>query len=88
MMLVLELRFVLGGVALPLKEPVHNLGVLLDSQLASKGGPDDICGQRAFCPASAGVLAETVSKVTLATVVHALVTARQEHCHALYMGHS
>uniref|UniRef100_A0A803SSU4 Reverse transcriptase domain-containing protein n=2 Tax=Anolis carolinensis TaxID=28377 RepID=A0A803SSU4_ANOCA len=80
------LQPVLDGVALPLKTQVRSLGVLLDSSLSLE--PQVLAvARRAFAQLRlVRQLRPFLGRSDLATVVHALVTARLDYCNALYVG--
>uniref|UniRef100_A0A8C7E7H9 Reverse transcriptase domain-containing protein n=1 Tax=Naja naja TaxID=35670 RepID=A0A8C7E7H9_NAJNA len=76
----------MGGEVLPPVDRVHNLGVLLDSQLSleeqvgavTRGAFAEVCLVRQLCP--------YLNRDALRTVTHALVTSQINYCNALYMG--
>ncbi|KAF7245648.1 Transcription factor SOX-6 [Varanus komodoensis] len=83
---VSDLGPALDGVALPLKDRVHSLGVLLDLELSLEAQVMAVA-RRAFlqlqlihqpCP--------YLEENCLATVTHALVTSSLDYCNTLYVG--
>uniref|UniRef100_A0A803SN06 Reverse transcriptase domain-containing protein n=1 Tax=Anolis carolinensis TaxID=28377 RepID=A0A803SN06_ANOCA len=80
------LQPVLDGVALPLKTQVRSLGVLLDSSLSLEPQVSAVA-RGAFAQLRlVRQLRPYLGRSDLATVVHALVTARLDYCNALYVG--
>uniref|UniRef100_A0A803TL80 Reverse transcriptase domain-containing protein n=1 Tax=Anolis carolinensis TaxID=28377 RepID=A0A803TL80_ANOCA len=80
------LQPVLDGVALPLKTQVRSLGVLLDSSLSLEPQVSAVA-RGAFAQLRlVRQLRPFLGRSDLATVVHALVTARLDYCNALYVG--
>ncbi|XP_053142271.1 uncharacterized protein LOC128340742 [Hemicordylus capensis] len=81
-----DVQPVLDGVARPLKDQVHILGVLLDPapslevQVASMA-QSAFYQLRLICQ-----LQPYLERESLATVTHALVTSCLDYCNALYMG--
>ncbi|KAM6466454.1 uncharacterized protein PHA67_012250 [Liasis olivaceus] len=77
---------VLDGVALPQTDPVHNLGVLLDSRLLLKEQVA-VMAKRAFAQLRVvHQLHPFLDRESLQSVTHALVISHIDYCNALYMG--
>ncbi|XP_053169630.1 uncharacterized protein LOC128353010 [Hemicordylus capensis] len=77
---------VLDGVALPLKEQVRSLGVLLDPALLLEAQVEAVA-RGAFAQFRlVRQLRPFLKKADLATVTHALVTSRLNYCNTLYVG--
>ena len=83
---VLDYHPTLDGVALPLKEQVRSLGVLLDPQLLLDSQVAAVA-RGAFAQLRLiRQLRPYLSCSDLTTVTHALVTSRLDYCNALYVG--
>lgn len=76
----------LDGIALPQTDPVHNLGVLLDSRLLLEEQVAAMA-RRAFAQLRVvHQLRPFLDRDALRTVTHALVISRIDYCNAFYMG--
>lgn len=74
-MQVLDPQFALDGIALPLKEQVCVLGILLDCPWTVPGHPGGICEQKGSCSALAGAPAVLfLCQWHLTTVIYTLMT--------------
>ncbi|XP_053112476.1 uncharacterized protein LOC128327575 [Hemicordylus capensis] len=81
-----EILPVLDGVALPLKEQVRSLWVLLDPALLL-GAQVEAVARGAFARLQlVHQLCPFLEKADLATVTHALVTSQLDYCNTLYVG--
>ncbi|XP_053106346.1 uncharacterized protein LOC128325025 [Hemicordylus capensis] len=81
-----EILLVLDGVALPLKEQVRSLGVLLDPALLLEAQVEAVARGAFAWLRLVRQLRPFLEKADLATVTHALVTSRLDYCNALYVG--
>ncbi|KAF7250405.1 Vacuolar protein sorting-associated protein 13A [Varanus komodoensis] len=81
-----ELNQVLNGVALPLRDKVHSLGVLLDPELSLEAQVTAVARSAFFQLRLIHQLRPYLEYDCLATVTHALVTSRLDFCNALYVG--
>ncbi|KAF7253829.1 Lymphoid-restricted membrane protein [Varanus komodoensis] len=81
-----ELNLVLNGVALPLRDKVHSLGVLLDPELSLEAQVTAVARSAFFQLRLIHQLRPYLEDDCLATVTHVLVTSRLDFCNALYMG--
>ncbi|KAF7239463.1 Structural maintenance of chromosomes protein 6, partial [Varanus komodoensis] len=81
-----DLDLVLNGVALPLKDRVCSLGVLLDPELSLEA--QVTAGARSAFPQLRLIhqLRPYLENDCLVTVTHALVTSRLDFCNLLYVG--
>ncbi|KAF7239784.1 Solute carrier family 2, facilitated glucose transporter member 11 [Varanus komodoensis] len=79
-----DLDLVLNGVALPLKDRVHSLGVLLDLELSLEAQVTAVV-RSAFLQLWL-IHQLHLENDCLATVTHALVTSQLDFCNALYVG--
>ncbi|KAF7253194.1 von Willebrand factor A domain-containing protein 3B [Varanus komodoensis] len=75
-----ELNLVLNGVALPLRDKVRSLGVLLDPELSLEAQVTVVVRSSFY------QLRPYLENDCLATVTHALVTSCLDFCNALYVG--
>ncbi|KAF7249253.1 putative RNA-directed DNA polymerase from transposon BS, partial [Varanus komodoensis] len=81
-----ELNLVLNGVALPLRDKVRSLGVLLDPELSLEAQVTAVT-QSAFLQLQLiHQLRPYLEYDCLETVTHVLVTSRLDFCNALYVG--
>ncbi|KAF7246633.1 RNA helicase Mov10l1, partial [Varanus komodoensis] len=81
-----ELNLVLSGVALPLREKVRSLGVLLDPELSLEAQVTAVARSAFLQLRLIHQLRLYLEYDCLATVTHALVTSRLDFCNALYVG--
>ncbi|KAF7254804.1 RNA-directed DNA polymerase from mobile element jockey [Varanus komodoensis] len=81
-----ELNLVLNGVALPLRDKVRSLGVLLDPELSLEAQVTAAARSAFLQLRLIHQLRPYLENVCLATVTHALVTSRLDFCNALYVG--
>ncbi|KAF7249630.1 putative RNA-directed DNA polymerase from transposon BS [Varanus komodoensis] len=81
-----ELNLVLNGVALPLRDRVRSLGVLLDPELSLEAQVTAVARNAFFQLRLIHQLRPYLEYDCLATVTHALVTSRLDFCDALYVG--
>ncbi|KAF7236386.1 Small glutamine-rich tetratricopeptide repeat-containing protein alpha [Varanus komodoensis] len=81
-----ELNLVLNGVALPLRDKVRSLGVLLDPELSLEAQVTAAARSTFFQLRLIHQLRPYLEYDCLATVTHALVTSRLDFCNALYVG--
>ncbi|KAF7241018.1 RNA-directed DNA polymerase from mobile element jockey [Varanus komodoensis] len=81
-----ELNLVLNGVALPLRDKVRSLGVLLDPELSLEAQVTAVARSAFLQLWLIHQLRPYLEYDCLATVTHALVTSRLNFCNALYMG--
>ncbi|KAF7252275.1 Succinate dehydrogenase assembly factor 3, mitochondrial [Varanus komodoensis] len=81
-----ELNLVLNGVALPLRDKVRSLGVLLDPELSLKAQVTAVARSAFFQLRLIHQLRPYLENDCLATVTHALVTSRLDFCNAFYVG--
>ncbi|KAF7243157.1 Ephrin type-A receptor 4 [Varanus komodoensis] len=81
-----ELNLVLNGVALPLRDKVRSLGVLLDPELSLEAQVTAVARSAFFQLRLIHQLRPYLEYDCLATVTHALVTSRLDFCNALYVG--
>ncbi|KAF7236044.1 putative RNA-directed DNA polymerase from transposon BS [Varanus komodoensis] len=81
-----ELNLVLNGVALPLRDKVHSLGVLLDPELSLEAQVTAVARSAFFQLQLIHQLRPYLEYDYLTTVTHALVTSRLDFCNALYVG--
>ncbi|KAF7254388.1 Parkin coregulated gene protein [Varanus komodoensis] len=81
-----ELNLVLNGVALPLRDKVHSLGVLLDPELSLEAQVTAVARSAFLQLRLIHQLRPYLENDCLATVTHALVTSRLDFCNALYLG--
>ncbi|KAF7243419.1 RNA-directed DNA polymerase from mobile element jockey [Varanus komodoensis] len=79
-----DLDLVLSGVALPLKDKVRSLGVLLDPELSLEAQVTG--GEEHFQLRLIHQLRPYLENDCLVTVTHTLVTSRLDFCNVLYMG--
>ncbi|KAF7253873.1 putative RNA-directed DNA polymerase from transposon BS [Varanus komodoensis] len=81
-----DLGLVLNGVALPLRDRVRSLGVLLDPELSLEAQVTAVA--RSAFPQLWLIhqLRPFLENDCLATVIHALVTSQLDFCNALYVG--
>ncbi|KAF7238180.1 Complement C1q-like protein 3 [Varanus komodoensis] len=77
---------VLDGVALPLKDRVHSLGVLLDPELSLEFQVAVVARSAFLQLRLIHQLRPYLDEHSLATVIHALVTSRLDYCNARYVG--
>ncbi|KAF7254239.1 hypothetical protein EYD10_01276 [Varanus komodoensis] len=75
-----------SGVALPLKDKVRSLGVLLYPELSLEAQVTAVVRSAFFQLRLIHQLHPYLENDCLATVTHALVTSRLDFCNALYMG--
>ncbi|KAF7247022.1 putative RNA-directed DNA polymerase from transposon BS [Varanus komodoensis] len=80
-----DLDLVLNGVALPLKDRVHSLGVLLDPELSLEAQVTAVARSAFLQLRLIHQLRPYLEDNCLATVTHALVTSRLDFCNALYV---
>ncbi|KAF7248769.1 Transcription elongation factor A protein 2 [Varanus komodoensis] len=81
-----ELNLVLNGVALPLRDKVRSLGVLLDPELSLEAQVTAVARSAFLQLRLIHQLRPFLENDCLATVTHALVTSRLDFCNALYVG--
>ncbi|KAF7247778.1 Disks large-associated protein 2 [Varanus komodoensis] len=81
-----DLGLALDGDALPLKESVCSLGVLLNPELSLEAPVTVVARSTFFQLWLIYQLRPYLEEVCLATVTHALVTSRLDFCNALYVG--
>ncbi|KAF7235618.1 Endothelin-converting enzyme-like 1 [Varanus komodoensis] len=81
-----ELNLVLNGVALPLRDKVHSLGVLLDLELSLEAQVTAVARSAFLQLQLIHQLRPYLEDDCLATLTHALVTSRLDFCNALYVG--
>ncbi|KAF7248118.1 Isopentenyl-diphosphate delta-isomerase [Varanus komodoensis] len=81
-----ELNLVLNGVALPPRDKVCSLGVLLDPELSLKAQVTTAARSAFLQLRLIHQLRPYLEYDCLATVTHALVTSRLDFCNALYVG--
>ncbi|KAF7246934.1 Transmembrane protease serine 12 [Varanus komodoensis] len=81
-----ELNLVLNGVALPLRDKVRSLGVLLVPELSLEAQVTAVARSAFFQLRLIHQLRPYLEYDCLATVTHALVTSRLDFCNALYVG--
>ncbi|KAF7249628.1 putative RNA-directed DNA polymerase from transposon BS [Varanus komodoensis] len=81
-----ELNLVLNGVALPLRDRVRSLGVLLGPELSLDAQVTAVARSAFLQLWLIHQLRPFLENDCLATVTHALVTSRLDFCNALYMG--
>ncbi|KAF7249720.1 Plexin-D1 [Varanus komodoensis] len=81
-----DLGLVLNGVALPLRDRVCCLGVLLDPELSLEAQVTVVARSAFLQPWLIHQLRPFLENICLATVTHALVTSRLDFCNALYVG--
>uniref|UniRef100_A0A8D2J6W7 Reverse transcriptase domain-containing protein n=1 Tax=Varanus komodoensis TaxID=61221 RepID=A0A8D2J6W7_VARKO len=81
-----DLGLALDGDALPLKESVCSLGVLLNPELSLEAPVTVVARSTFFQLWLIYQLRPYLEEVCLATVPHALVTSRLDFCNALYVG--
>ncbi|KAF7252094.1 RutC family protein in vnfA 5'region [Varanus komodoensis] len=81
-----ELNLVLNGVALPLRDEVHSLGVLLDPELSLEAQMTAVARSAFFQLRLIHQLRPYLENDCLVTVTHTLVTSRLDFCNALYVG--
>ena len=77
---------VLDGVALPLKEHVHSLGVLLEPSMSLEAQVASVAQSAFYQLWLVAPLCPYLDRDNLASVVYALVTSKLGYCNALYMG--
>ena len=77
---------VLDGVALPLKEQVHSLGVLLDPSLSLEAQVTSVAQNNHYQLWLVHQLHPFLDRDSLPTVIHALVTSRLDYCNAPFVG--
>ncbi|KAF7253353.1 Fibroblast growth factor receptor 2 [Varanus komodoensis] len=78
--------FDLNGVALPLRDKVRSLGVLLDPELSLEAQVTAVARSAFFQLWLVHQLRPYLEYDCLVTVSHALVTSRLDFCNALYVG--
>ncbi|KAF7243358.1 Collagen alpha-1(XXIV) chain [Varanus komodoensis] len=76
----------LNGVALPLRDKVHSLGVLLDPELSLEAQVTAVARSAFLQLWLINQLRPYLEYDCLATVTHVLVTSRLDFCNALYVG--
>uniref|UniRef100_A0A8D2Q9P6 Reverse transcriptase domain-containing protein n=1 Tax=Varanus komodoensis TaxID=61221 RepID=A0A8D2Q9P6_VARKO len=81
-----ELHLVLNGVALPLRDKVRSLGVLLDPELSLEAQVTAVARSAFLQLRLIHQLRPYLEYDCLATVTHALVTSRLDFCNTLYVG--
>ncbi|KAF7245607.1 Harmonin [Varanus komodoensis] len=81
-----ELNLVLNGVALPLRDKVRSLGVLLNPELSLEAQVTAVARSAFLQLRLIHQLRPYLENDCLATVTHALVTSRLDFCNALYVG--
>ncbi|KAF7253230.1 Calcium homeostasis modulator protein 2 [Varanus komodoensis] len=81
-----ELNLVLNGVALPLRDKVRSLGVLLDPELSLEAQVTAVARSAFLQLRLIHQLRPYLEYDCLATVTHALVTSRLDFCNTLYVG--
>ncbi|KAF7247075.1 putative RNA-directed DNA polymerase from transposon BS [Varanus komodoensis] len=81
-----ELNLVLNGVALPHRDKVRSLGVLLDPELSLEAQVTAVARSAFFQLRLIHQLHPYLENDCLVTVTHALVTSRLDFCNELYMG--
>ncbi|KAF7243586.1 putative RNA-directed DNA polymerase from transposon BS, partial [Varanus komodoensis] len=81
-----ELNLVLNGVALPLRDKVRSLGVLLDPELSLEAQVTAVARSAFFQLWLIHQLCPYLEYDCLVTVTHALVTSHLYFCNALYVG--
>ncbi|KAF7246976.1 CMP-sialic acid transporter [Varanus komodoensis] len=81
-----ELNLDHNGVALPLRDKVHSLGVLLDPELSLEAQVTAVARSAFLQLRLIHQLRPYLENDCLATVTHALVTSRLDFCNALYVG--
>ncbi|KAF7251113.1 Junctional adhesion molecule B, partial [Varanus komodoensis] len=81
-----ELNLVLNGVALPLKDKVRSLEVLLDPELSLEAQVTAVARSAFLQLRLIHQLRPYLEYDCLATVTHALVTSRLDFCNTLYVG--
>ncbi|KAF7247742.1 thiamine pyrophosphokinase 1 [Varanus komodoensis] len=81
-----EVNLVLNGVALPLRDKVRSLGVLLDPELSLEAQVTAAARSAFLQLRLIHQLCPYLEYDCLATVTHALVTSRLDFCNALYVG--
>ncbi|KAF7239029.1 hypothetical protein EYD10_14250 [Varanus komodoensis] len=81
-----ELNLVLNGVALPLRDKVRSLGVLLDPELSLEAQVTEVARSAFLQLRLIHQLRPYLEYDCLATVTHALVTSRLDFCNAVYVG--
>ncbi|KAF7236906.1 Coiled-coil domain-containing protein 40, partial [Varanus komodoensis] len=81
-----ELNLVLNGVALPVRDKVRSLGVLLDPELSLEAQVTAVARSAFLHLWLFHQLRPYLEYDCLATVTHALVTSRLDFCNMLYMG--
>ncbi|KAF7239998.1 Pro-neuregulin-1, membrane-bound isoform [Varanus komodoensis] len=77
---------VMDRVALPLKDRVHSLGVLLDPELSLEFQVVAVARSAFLQLRLIHQLCPYLNKHSLATVIHALVTSHLDYCNPLYVG--
>ncbi|KAF7244380.1 putative RNA-directed DNA polymerase from transposon BS [Varanus komodoensis] len=81
-----ELNLVLNGVALPLRDKVRSLGVLLDPELSLEAQVTAVARSAFLQLWLIHQLCPYLEYNCLVTVTHALVTSRLDFCNTLYVG--
>ncbi|KAF7251302.1 putative uncharacterized transposon-derived protein F52C9.6, partial [Varanus komodoensis] len=81
-----ELNLVLNRVALPLRDKVRSLGVLLDPELSLEAQVTEVARSAFFQLQLIHQLCPYLEYDCLATVTHTLVTSRLDFCNMLYVG--
>ncbi|KAF7242143.1 putative RNA-directed DNA polymerase from transposon BS [Varanus komodoensis] len=81
-----ELNLVLNGFALPLRDKVRSLGVLLDPELSLEAQVTAVARSAFLQLQLIHQLRPYLDKHCLAMVTHALVTSQLDYCNALYVG--
>ncbi|KAF7253513.1 Vacuolar protein 8 [Varanus komodoensis] len=76
----------LAGVAVPLKDRVHSLGVLLDPELSLEAQVMTVARSAFLQLRLIHLLRPYPEENCLATVTHTLVTSRLDYCNTLYVG--
>ncbi|KAF7254753.1 Formin-2, partial [Varanus komodoensis] len=81
-----DLGLVLNGVALPLRDRVHSLGVLLDPELFLEAQVMAVARSAFLQLRLIHQLRPFLENDCLVTVTHTLITSRLDFCNALYVG--
>ncbi|KAF7243474.1 Far upstream element-binding protein 1 [Varanus komodoensis] len=81
-----ELNLVLNGVALPPRDKVRSLGVLLDPELSLEAQVTEVARSAFFQLRLIHQLRPYLEYDCLVAVTHALVTSRLDFCNTLYVG--
>ncbi|XP_061443806.1 uncharacterized protein LOC133365612 isoform X9 [Rhineura floridana] len=83
---MVDVQPVLDGVALPLKEQIHSLRVLLESSLSLETQVASVARSAFYQLRLVAQLRPYRDRDNLASVVHALVTSKLDYCNGLYVG--